>query len=123
MAVLGTVAERRTSVRWLAGNLDVADIADTPLDNMLERGDRWMMIGTAKTDWSISDADFETALQVSDYWASAEVEDGIATDKARASAVEHRKAAREMLEALNRKMHEQGSATTPDLYKTEGAEA
>jgi hypothetical protein len=119
--MLGTATTRRTSVRWLAGNLSSGDISDTDLDNIIERGDQWFLIGIGRSSWiEGTDADFETGIQAADYWAASEVLDGIPGKHTEAES--KRKAAREVLAGINRKTPEQGNATIPTLYKTAGAE-
>lgn len=70
--VLGTVADRRESLRKLSGT-DSTSLDNTEADKILERSDNRVEVKTNKFDWTTSDNAFKQVLNASNLYAAAEV--------------------------------------------------
>ena len=126
MAILTTPnltdAKRRTRTRDLSGGLTTDDIGDTPLDEVIERGDEEMQLITDQTSWTDSDPQIQTAFKYAETCAAIEILDGIPTPDAIAQKdkLESRKI--RLANILNKKAEEMGDLASTGIDKTTGDE-
>lgn len=76
MVVLGVEDDRYDAVRRLA-HVSKITFPNDKLKPIVERGDTAMQKATGNYTWVSSDADWLTALKVSDYFAAIEICDGL----------------------------------------------
>jgi hypothetical protein len=110
-----TEVKRILNARWLAGNLDSNDIADAKVKEHLNNGDNNLELMTNKFDWSSTDAAWEAAISSSDYWAAAEILDGIPGEKD--AADNKRETAKEVWAKINETAEKQNK---PTITKSQG---
>jgi len=115
---LGVLADRRSAVRKLAGNLDTNDISDADLDKIIDIHDNEVQVATNRTDWNSNSFEWPSLLKASDLLSSAEIADGIPTQAAQGKPDQQRIAARDILRAINRVGSEQGQGITNPTFFT-----
>ena len=117
-----TAAKRRTRTRDLAGGLTTDDIGDTPLDEVIERGDEEMQLVTSQTVWVDTDEQVQTAFKYSETCAAIEILDGIPTPDAisQKDKLESRKV--RLAKIINKQAEEMGDLASTGIDKTAGDE-